>query len=703
MSAIGRITYTAHGLARNYFRANMIPDDNCDFAYMTFAGTGYPAFIFGSYNEGATCNYNGTYGRDSYDENPFTDIVEATQVKVKADLVRFMENCRYYFVTHTGKLTNAKYDLLIEGVENWCDSVDFICYCNVIGIGINMFDTSAGFEVQTGGSEKLVKAGELAGQNFAKTVESEWITASNYQYYGTSNWVDSPEAYMTFDSIKKAKDAEFITDPDLISFINDDDWEEYSDTKCDWTVNIDGVKDPDITFAWSAPMIESGEVEGGNATVTLQIQRWSGALSHIETLGIYSYLDHTKKFSFSKLATEANIPAWSQFLQNIINDCEVVLYMYLTYFFPGGMQNTSIAQAVVTYKGRGSGQILPPRDGSTITFKYESTDEFISTFEDDIDTPDTPDGTSPESKQQTYSGIGVMTRTYVIDKGRLQQLGRKLWDYSFYDFIQNLNASPIENIVSIKMYPFNIPGGQDTEIVLGNVGMGVLGKPVDIDYNCKHVINPSGTTIAKKYPQKYNYLNSNVFTKLSIFLPYIGFKELDASVFLDHELKVEYIVDILTGSCVAMCYADDVPIVQYNGLMGLDIPISATNRAQVEAGIIQSVGQSAMQLAQKNIGGAASAALNILSQSYHTETQGTASPSCNSFITHDVFYILEAPEVQFPSGYAHSHGLPLFLTKSLNKVHGFTVCDNVDTSGIQGATLEEKEMIKQALEEGVYL
>jgi hypothetical protein len=31
------------------------------------------------------------------------------------------------------------------------------------------------------------------------------------------------------------------------------------------------------------------------------------------------------------------------------------------------------------------------------------------------------------------------------------------------------------------------------------------------------------------------------------------------------------------------------------------------------------------------------------------------------------------------------------------------VCDNVDTSGIQGATLEEKEMIKQALEEGVYL
>ena len=378
--------------------------------------------------------------------------------------------------------------------------------------------------------------------------------------------------------------------------------------------------------------------------------------------------------------------------------------MYVTYFIPGTHEDvTSTAQAILTYKGQGSGKILPPLDGSTITFTHGSTDEFIEQFEDDIDTPDTPDGTSPESKQQTYSGIGVMTKSYVVDKGRLQRLGNFIWSYNFYDFIQNLNSSPIENIVSIKMYPFTIPHGEDDEIILGNVETGIMGGPIDVDYNCKHVINPSGTTIAKKYPQKYNYLNSNVFTKMYIFLPYIGFKELDASVFLDHELKVEYIVDILTGSCVAMIYADDVPIVQHNGLMGLDIPISAMNRAQVEAGIIQSVGQTAMALSQQNLGGAVSSAMSILSQSYHTETKGTASPSCNSFITHDVFYILEAPEVQFPSGYAHAHGLPLFLTKSLNKVHGFTVCDNVDTSGIQGATLEEKEMIKQALEEGVYL
>lgn len=683
---------TPYALSKEF---NYYAVQNDDSAFGYFANVNANGhYFFGGYNENVGMTLSGTVDGESV----YSEIAWDTQLNIN-NICDFLSVCKNYIVNVEGKMSSVKYDSMIEGVRAYGVGEDYKAYAGapVLFWGFG----STGLEINImSGTPGLSHAAEAYGFfNVGVVVNNIFIDA--FEDYAQNN--DDIRAFFAYDAVKKAVELNYIDDPDIKAFIDDNEWEQIEDTKCDWTVNIDGVKDPDITFGWVAPMIESGEIDGGSATVTLQIQRWSGALSHRETLGIYSYLDHTKKFSFSKLATEANIPGWSQFLQNIISDTEVVIWAYLTYYLPGGMDVTSTAQIVVTYKGRGSGTILPPKDGSTITFTYESTDEFIDTFLDDIEIPDTPDGTSPESKQQTYSGIGVMTRTYVIDKGRLQQLGRKLWDYSFYDFIQNLNASPIENIVSIKMYPFTIPGGTDTEIVLGNVGMGVLGKPVDIDYNCKHVINPSGTTIAKKYPQKYNYLNSNVFTKLLIFLPYIGFKELDASVFLDHELKVEYIVDILTGSCVAMCYADDVPIVQYNGLMGLDIPISATNRAQVEAGIIQSVGQSAMQLAQQNIGGAASSALNILSQSYHTETQGTSSPSCNSFITHDVFYILEAPEVQFPSGYAHAHGLPLFLTKSLNKVHGFTVCDNVDTSGIQGATLEEKEMIKQALEEGVYL
>lgn len=670
-------------------------DENCAFGYMGNANAN-GVYLFGGYSADLKAIYSGTEGGQAV----YSELTPSAHLTDISAIVGFLNQCKNYIVNIEQKMSSAKYDDMVQGVQNYGNTEGYEAWTGSSVVFWGFGQTNLSIDIMAG-TEGLSHTGDAWGfHNVGINVKNIFISA--YEAYDSNN--DSPLAFLAFDAIKKAIDAEYITDPDIISFVNDNEWENIEDSRCNWTINIDGVKDPDIAIMWNAPMIENGDVDGGSATVTIQIQRYQGTtVLAWETMGIYSYNDHVKKVTFDKLATDASIPNWVEFLSNIFKDTQVSIRMFVTYYIPSGMDVTSTAEATLTYKGQGSGHIIPPLDGSTITFTHTSTDEAITQFLDDIDTPDTPDGTSTSSKQQTYSGIGVMTKTYVIDKGRLQQLGRKLWDYSFYDFIQNLNASPIENIVSIKMFPFTIPGGTDEEIVLGNVGMGVLGKPVDVDYNCKHVINSSGTTIAKKYAAKYNYLNATPFTKLSIFLPYIGFKDLDASVFLDHSLKVEYIVDILTGSCVAMVYADNVPIVQYNGLMGLDIPISATNRAQVEAGIIQNVGNSVIQLGSGNIGGAASSALNILSQSYHTETQGISSPSCNSFITHDVFYILETPEVQFPNAYAHTHGLPLYLTKSLNKLAGFTVCDNVDTSGIQGATLEEKEYIKNALEEGVYL
>ena len=302
---------------------------------------------------------------------------------------------------------------------------------------------------------------------------------------------------------------------------------------------------------------------------------------------------------------------------------------------------------------------------------------------------------------QAFSGVGLLTRTYVITKSRLQALGEYLWTRDFFDYIQDLNASPIENIVSVKMVPFNIPTGNEEEIFVGNVGVGILGSPVDIDYNCKHTIGT--VNIAKKYPANCNFLNSNTFTKLSLFLPFIGFKELDASLFLDKTLKVEYINDIITGNCKAVIYADNIPICDFSGQIGLDIPISSTNRAQVEQGLISAVGQGAASIASGNIGGVISSALSVSSNAFHTETRGANSPSCDSFMTHDCFYILENAIVQYPSRYNHTHGRPLNLSKTLRNVTGFTVCEDVDVSGIQGATKEELDYIKDMLEKGVYL
>ena len=698
---VDRVLATAFD--NKYLKAVMSTDENADFGYMSCSGP-YPVFYFGGTEQGIELHVSGYYGRDSYDENTLsTTVTASTRAQWDYEVGSYIQSCGAYFVDK-GKLSQAKYTDLIVGAHNWwlAKNPDFYYGRWEPGGRLDTGSVDSGV-FATFGDYAVYKQAEANPDNIVSiNVESEWVEA---YYYAASD--GSPFAFLAFDTIQKAIEDEYITDPEIIDFFNSTKWEVIEESRCNWTVNIDGVKNPDVTIMWAAPMIEGDDVEAGTATVTIEAKVWQTQtlIPAFMTQGIYAYSKHSYQFSWSNMATYCQIPGITKILSNVFDGFEatIELRMWVTYFLPGGMEMTSPAVVRIGYNGSGDGYIEEPTDGSTITFTHTSTDEALEEFLDDLadmQNLDDPTVTDP-TLDQAFSGVSLLTKTYVITKSRLQQLGRFLWSRDFFDYIQDLNASPIENIVSVKMVPFNIPHGEDTEIVLGNVASGILGGPVDIDYNCKHTIGE--VTILKKYPANCNFLNSHAFTKLSIFLPFIGFKELDPDVFLNHTMKVEYINDIITGNCKAVIYADDVPICDFSGQIGLDVPISSTNRAQVEAGLIAGVGQTMGSLVSGDLSGAFSGAMSLASNSFHTETRGTNSPACDSFMTHDCFYILENAEVQYPSKYNHIHGRPLNLTKTLRNVSGFTVCENVDTSGIQSATLEEKQYIKEMLEKGVYL
>ena len=56
-----------------------------------------------------------------------------------------------------------------------------------------------------------------------------------------------------------------------------------------------------------------------------------------------------------------------------------------------------------------------------------------------------------------------------------------------------------------------------------------------------------------------------------------------------------------------------------------------------------------------------------------------------------------------PSEYAHSTGFVSMKSATVGSFTGLLVADNVDTSGISGATEREKQLIKLYLESGVYV
>lgn len=74
--------------------------------------------------------------------------------------------------------------------------------------------------------------------------------------------------------------------------------------------------------------------------------------------------------------------------------------------------------------------------------------------------------------------------------------------------------------------------------------------------------------------QNQSLLDYSPFSRLTIYLPFIGFQELDDKLVVGHTLKVQYIVDVLSGRCLAQLYVDSTDLkscfAEYGGTIAAD-------------------------------------------------------------------------------------------------------------------------------------
>lgn len=74
--------------------------------------------------------------------------------------------------------------------------------------------------------------------------------------------------------------------------------------------------------------------------------------------------------------------------------------------------------------------------------------------------------------------------------------------------------------------------------------------------------------------QNQSLLDYSPFSRLTIYLPFIGFQELDDKLVVGHTLKVQYVVDVLSGRCLAQLYVDSIDLqscfAEYGGTIAAD-------------------------------------------------------------------------------------------------------------------------------------
>lgn len=288
------------------------------------------------------------------------------------------------------------------------------------------------------------------------------------------------------------------------------------------------------------------------------------------------------------------------------------------------------------------------------------------------------------------------------------------------------------NIISCKLIksPAPIPVSGSEAFTVYGVKLQYQGADITLPLVSDNPTQSFGSyTIPRKF---YDFRDYAPYTKVEIYLPYCGWTVLPSHV-VGRSVSVRYFTDIIAATCKAVVYCGSNVIAEAAGVIGLDIPMVTENAgakaeavtmgmlAYGKAGLqtVLGVGAAVATKGKAGVKTAVSGLENLVSaysqtamafnQNY-TEINGkNGDGCCIAGISAIVIKITRpkyganttAPYV--PSEYGHATGFVSMKSAKVGSFTGLLVADNVDTSGISGATDREKQLIKFYLESGIYV
>ena len=326
--------------------------------------------------------------------------------------------------------------------------------------------------------------------------------------------------------------------------------------------------------------------------------------------------------------------------------------------------------------------------------------------------PDKPPSPSDFASNEFtgFDGNAVLTKTYSVTAAVLQNIGSKLWSQSYFDVLKVQN-NPIENIISVKAFPYATSGTAEN-IKVGDIDFGIQGDKIP---SVQKFEIGSGVTYSGDYQNTpFAFLDFAPFTVIKLYLPFCGIVQLDASTIFKRKLRVFYVVDKISGQCMVKITADSIPFMNIKGDIGIDIPLTSSDRVQTELKVAGSALSTAAgvagQLMSGDYAGAATRAvtggLNLAGADYNSQRTAPPSPACSSYDNRTVFLLVEKPsKADIDSqGFKHLHGHPCHKFKYLKSFPAGSFVQMDKRTDINIAmTSEENRMLEELLTSGVYI
>lgn len=314
----------------------------------------------------------------------------------------------------------------------------------------------------------------------------------------------------------------------------------------------------------------------------------------------------------------------------------------------------------------------------------------------------------PDLPAISAANLGFITM-YNPTAAQLKSLSDFMWSGAFdLATYKKLFSDPMQSIIGLSIVPVAPSIGGSKNVHFGTIDSGISMSYLSTNY----VQLDCGSVALEKYVGCF--MDNDPYTKISIYLPFVGIRQLSADDVIGGSIHVVYNIDVLTGACA--CFIEHSTrgvLYSYNGSCITNVPLTAVNFSGAIQNAVTAVG-SALGIAAGMATGAApitamsavglmtSAANTALNSKPQVQRSGNLGGSAGILSIMTPYVIIERPALSVPNNVQKYVGQTSNITMSLGGCRGFTMCEYVHIDNVS-ATTEEITEIESMLKQGVIL
>lgn len=301
----------------------------------------------------------------------------------------------------------------------------------------------------------------------------------------------------------------------------------------------------------------------------------------------------------------------------------------------------------------------------------------------------------------TVANLGFCT-VYVPSQAELIQMASYLWGGSFdVDMVIKLFSNPMDSIIGLSAVPVDLVGSP-SPISLGGIQLTGITMPKYTGRTSVKV-DMGSVTLTERYGA---YLDYDPYTQLSIYVPFIGIKNLKTDDLMGKTVSLMYDIDILTGACVAYLRpAGGSVLYEWCGQCAVQIPVTGANwdtmfRNAVSAATVLGTAMFSPASAPVLAGAVASAAVQAIASKPQIERSGSVTGVAGYLGQLRPYIIRINPEAYIPDEQNKQIGYPAYITMALSGAMGYNEVASIHLENIP-ATSAEIDEIENLLKGGV--